>query len=67
MLTEDVPVTLADAVAGFASADGRKFEGTMDERVCVCYVKPLPKGEEIVSLGIIVRCVGGANKMCIGA
>ena len=67
MLTEDVPITLADAVAGFASADGRKFEGTVNERVRVCYIKPFPKGEEIVPLGIIVRCVGWANEMCFCA
>ena len=67
LLTEDVPIILANAVAGFASSDGRKFEGAVNERVRVCYIKPLPIGEEIVSMGIIVRCVGWANEMCFGA
>ena len=67
MLTEDVPIMLANSVAVFVSADGRKFEGTVNERVRVCYIKPFPIGEEIVSMGIIVRCVGWANEMCFGA
>ena len=67
MLAEDVPIILANTVAGFASSDGCKFEGTVNERVCVCYIQPLPKGEEIMSYGVIVRCVGWANEVCVGA
>ena len=57
---------LANSVAGFASADGRKFEGTVNERVRVCYIQPLPKREEIMPLGVIVGCVGRADEVCVG-
>ena len=67
MLAEDVPIILANTVAGFAASDGRKFEGTVNERVGVCYIQPLPKREEIMSYGVIVRCVGWANEVCVGA
>jgi len=54
------------SVAGFASSDGRKFEGTVNERVGVCYIQPLLKREEIMSYGVIVRCVEWADEMCVG-
>ena len=66
MLTKDVPIILANTVAGFAASDGRKFEGTVNERVGVRYIQPLPKREEIMTHGVIVRCVGWANEVCVG-
>ncbi len=67
VLTEDVPISLAYSVSGFASSDGSKFERTVDECVLVCDIQPFPKREEIVPLGIIVGCVGWADEMCVGA
>ncbi len=66
VLTEDVPIGLAYAVSGFASSDGSKFEGTVDECVLVCDIQPLQKREEIMPLGVIVGCVGRADEVCVG-
>ena len=66
VLTNDVPIVLAYAVSGFASSDGSKFEGTVNECVLVCYIQPLPKREEIMPLGIIVGCVRRADEVCVG-
>ena len=67
MLEEDVPIFLANTVAGFASSDGCKFKGTVYERVGVCDIQPFPKREEIMSCGVIVRCVGWADEVRVGA
>ncbi len=66
MLAEDVPILLAYAVSSFVSSDGSKFKGTVDERIEVCYIQPLPKREEIMPLGIIIRCVRWADEVRVG-
>ena len=43
MPPKDVPILLANAVAAFAASDGSKFEGTVNEGVKMCDIKPFSK------------------------
>ncbi len=54
MLPKEVPILLADAVSVFAASNGIQFEGTMDERIEVCDVEPIPKRQKVVAFCIIV-------------
>ena len=54
MLSKDVPILLAYAVSAFATSNGSKIEGTMDEGVKVCDVQPLWKRQEVVAFCVIV-------------
>jgi len=40
---KDVPIILAYTVSGFAASDGSKFEGTVNEGVKMCDIKPFSK------------------------
>jgi len=65
MPPKDVPILLANVVAAFAASDGSKFEGTVNECICVCDVEPFPKRQEVMAFGVFVGCVRWTNKVCV--
>ncbi len=58
MLLKDVRIGLTNTVSGFSTSDGGKFKGTVDVCLMMGDVKPIPKGQKMMALGIIVRRFG---------
>ena len=66
MLLKDVPICLTNTFSGFAISDGGELKGTMDVCIMMSDVKPFPKGQKIMALGVIVICFGWMDQVCFG-
>jgi hypothetical protein len=64
MLPKGVPILLAYVVSAFAASNDSKFERTVDIGVSVCNVELFPKWQEVMTICMVVRCVGWTNKVC---
>jgi hypothetical protein len=64
MLPKDVPILLAYAVSAFTASNGSKFERIVDIGVSVCNVEPFQKWQEVMTVCMVVQCVGWTNKVC---